>query len=213
MATGGRPDAARLHNLKLQLDNLIDYGRTSQQLTAEGQRTVKSIRAELNQVLRTVDPDYAKANDVVSRGLDAFDNLRQSAGTKVDIFADTADKAVGQQLRRLFSNTQARVNLEDTVKLLDDLADELGGSFNTNAYDLALFANNLDRKFGAVAETSIQGVMEAAQMASNVARADVPGMAAQGARFVKDKISKARGIDEFNAYRALEAILNRGAGK
>lgn len=213
MATGGRPDAARLHNLKLQLDNLIDYGRTSQQLTAEGQRTIKAIRAQINDALRTLDPDYAKANDTVSRGLEVFDNLRQSAGTKVDIFADTADKAVGQQLRRLFSNTQARVNLEDTVKAIEDFSSELGGSFNTSAYDLALFANNLDRKFGAVAETSIQGVMEAAQMASNVARADVPGMAAQGARFVKDRMDQARGINEFTAYRTLEELLKRGAAQ
>ena len=213
MATGGRPDAARLHNLKLQLDNLIDYGRSQQKLTKGGQETIKAVRSEINNVLRNLDPNYAKANDIVSRGLDTFDNLRQSAGTQVNIFADTADKAVGQQLRRLFSNTQARVNLEDTVKLIDDFADELGGSFNTSAYDLALFSNNLDRKFGAVAETSLQGVMEAANLAQNVARGDVPGMAAQGMRVVKEQMNAARGINEFTAYRTLEELLKRGAGK
>lgn len=213
MATGGRPDALRLHDLKLQFDNLIDYGKKSQQLTNEGKGTLKAIRREINDVLRTADPEYAKANDIISRGLETFDNLRQSAGTKVDIFADTADKAVGQQLRRLFSNTQARVNLEDTVKLIDDFADELGGSFNTSAYDLSLFANNLDRKFGAVAETSLQGVMEAANVAQNVARGDVAGVAAQGVRFVKDRMDSARGINEFTAYRTLEELLKRGAGQ
>ena len=116
-------------------------------------------------------------------------------------------------MRRLFSYTQARVNLEDTVKQIDDFADELGGSFNTSAYDLSLFANNLDRKFGAVAETSLQGVMEAANIAQNVARGDVPGMAAQGARFVKDRMDSARGINEFTAYRTLEELLKRGAGQ
>jgi hypothetical protein len=213
LMNSAKRDAAGLHRLKLQFDNLIDYGRSQQKLTPSGEGVVRGLRNEINTVLRTLDPDYAKANDIVSRGLETFENLRKSAGTQVDIYADTASKAVGQQLRRLFSNTQARVNLEDTVKLIDDFADELGGSFNTSAYDLSLFANNLDRKFGAVAETSLQGVMEAANIAQNVARGDIPGVAAQGARFVKDRMDAARGVNEFTAYRTLEELLKRGAGK
>jgi len=231
MATGGAPDAARLHRLKLQLDNLVDYSRTSGKLTKSGQDVVKAVRAKINDQLRTLDPEYARANDVVSTGINIFDDLRSSAGTKVDIFADTADKAIGQQLRRLFSNTQARVNLENTVKAIDDFSNQLTRGlgkevglytgdaatavpkFNTDAYDLALFANNLDRKFGTVAETSLQGVQEAANIAASAARGDTVGFAQQALGAVRGGIDRARGVDEFSAYRALEDVIRQGVNR
>jgi hypothetical protein len=221
-------DAAGLHRLKLQFDNLIDYGRSQQKLTPAGERVVRGLRNEMNAVLRTLDPQYAKANDVVSRGLSIFEDLRGSAGTKVDLFADTADKMVGQQLRRLFGNTQARIGLETSIKAVDDFANELATAakgtevgpvvqgattkttpqFNTSAYDLALFANNLDRKFGARAETSFQGLQEAAiDVATGQPSASIARGAAQVA---KGALDSARGVDEFAAFRALEEVLKRG---
>jgi hypothetical protein len=222
-------DAAGLHRLKLQFDNLIDYGRSQQKLTPAGEQVVKGLRNEMNTVLRTLDPKYAAANDVVSRGLSIFEDLRGSAGTKVDLFADTADKMVGQQLRRLFGNTQARIGLEESIKAIDDFSNQLATAakgtevgpvvqgakatptpkFETSAYDLALFANNLDRKFGARAETSFQGLQEAAidvatgQPSASIARA----AAAAGKR----ALDGTRGVDEFSAFRALEEVLKRGS--
>lgn len=228
LMNSAKRDAAGLHKLKLQFDNLIDYSRSQQKLTPAGERVVKGLRNEMNTVLRTLDPQYAKANDVVSRGLSIFEDLRGSAGTKVDLFADTADKMVGQQLRRLFGNTQARIGLETSIKAIDDFANELvtaakgtevgpviqGATtkttpkFDTSAYDLALFANNLDRKFGARAETSFQGLQEAAiDVATGQPSASIARGAAQVA---KGALDSARGVDEFSAFRALEEVLKRG---
>ena len=213
--SGGAPaDALRFHNLKRQIDALVDYGKAGKEgIPASGERVLKQIRNALNQSLRQIDPDYARVNDVLSTSLRVFDDLGDSVGTKIDIFGASADRGVGQQLRRLFSNTQARIAMEDAIKELDDVAAQFGGNFNNSAYDLALFATHLDKRFGTVAETSLQGVMESAvgrgaQAATQGTTATAAQMAAD---FVKRKPAEARGINDYNAVRAMEQLLLRGA--
>lgn len=215
LMSGGAPaDALRFHNLKRQIDALVDYGKAGKEgIPASGERVLKQIRNALNQSLRQIDPDYARVNDVLSTSLRVFDDLSDSVGTKIDIFGASADRGVGQQLRRLFSNTQARIAMEDAIKELDDVAAQFGGNFNNSAYDLALFATHLDKRFGTVAETSLQGVMESAVgRASQAATQGTTATAAQmAADFVKRKTAEARGINDYNALRAMEQLLLRGA--
>ena len=216
MAQGGAPDALRAHNLKRQLDSLIDYRKSSQRgLTAEGQRFLKNLRATLNRELRTLDPEYARVNDVLSKTFDVFDDLQVSAGQKVDLFDPSADRMVGQQLRRLFSNTQARVGMEDAIRDLDNWTKDLGGDFNDSAYDLAMFATNLDKKFGAVAETSFQGSIESAvQRAAQAAQEGItPTAASMAAEKIKETAQGFRNINEYEAFRSMEELLKRGANQ
>lgn len=211
---GAPVDALRFHNLKRQIDAIVDYGKSGKEgIPASGERLLKSIRRSLNESLRQVDPEYARVNDTISTSLKVFDDIEDSVGTKIDIFGPSADRAVGQQLRRLFSNTQARVAMEDALKQLDDVSRQFGGDFNNSAYDLAQFATNLDKRFGAVAETSLQGVMESAvnrgaQAATQGATMTVTQMAAD---FLKKKANEARGISDYNAMRAMEELLKRNA--
>lgn len=210
---GGTPDALRFHQLKRQIDELISYKKMPQQgLTPTGQAFLKDLRGALNQQLRAIDPDYARVNDVLSRSLDLFDDLQTSAGARVDIFAPDADKLVGQQLRRLFSNTQARVGMESTVAKLDDFAKELGGTFNNNAYDLAIFATHLDKRFGAVAETSLQGTIDSALKRSAQVVAEGPTQTLFGAvaDLTQRGFNRARGVNDFNAFRTMEELLKQG---
>lgn len=204
--------ALRVHNLKRQIDALVDYGKKSKDgIPASGENVLKQIRRDLNEVLRQADPDYARVNDVLSTSIKTFDDLGGSVGTKIDIRGASADRGIGQQLRRLFSNTQARVAMEDAIQQLDDVASKFGGNFNNSAYDLALFATHLDKRFGAVAETSLQGVTESAinragQAATQGATATATQMAVDAA---KNVYNKARGVNDYSAARAMEELLKR----
>jgi hypothetical protein len=212
--TGAPVDALRFHNLKRQIDAIVDYGKSGKEgIPASGEKLLKGIRRSLNESLRQVDPDYARVNDTLSTSIKVFEDIEDSVGTKIDIFGPSADRAVGQQLRRLFSNTQARVAMEDAIKQLDDVSRQFGGNFNNSAYDLSQFATNLDKRFGAVAETSLQGVMESAvnrgaQVATQGTTATVTQMAAD---FLKKKANEARGVSDYNAMRAMEELLKRNA--
>lgn len=215
LMSGGAPaDALRFHNLKRQIDALVDYGKAGKEgIPASGERVLKTIRRALNDSLRQVDPDYARVNDVLSTSIKTFDDLSDSVGTKIDIFGASADRGVGQQLRRLFSNTQSRIAMEDAIKQLDEVANLFGGNFNNSAYDLAMFANNLDKRFGTVAETSIQGVMESAinrgaQVATQGSTATVTQMAVDA---LKRAANAAKGVNDYNAMRAMEELLLRGS--
>jgi hypothetical protein len=217
LMSGGAPaDALRFHNLKRQIDALVDYGKAGKEgIPASGEQVLKQIRRALNTSLRAVDEDYARVNDVLSTSIKTFDDIGDSVGTKIDIFGASADRGIGQQLRRLFSNTQARVAMEDAIKQLDDVANQFGGNFNNSAYDLSLFATHLDKRFGTVADTSIQGVMESAvNRGTQAATQGVSMTAAQMASdFVKRKTNEARGINDYNAMRAMEQLLLRGANQ
>lgn len=202
-------DALRFHNLKRQLDNLIDYRvKSGKGVTKEGQRFLKDIRGQLNAQLRELDPNYARVNDTLSEGLDLIQSFEKSAGAKVDMAAPNADKLIGQQLRRLFGNTQARVGMEDTIKQFDDMTKRLGGKFKTDVYDLAEFANELDDRFGAVARTSFKGEIESGVETAlrNIGRSKGE-MAIEAISRTAKKLS---GVTDDNAYQTMESILRRG---
>jgi hypothetical protein len=209
MGQGGVPDAYRFHQLKRQLDGLVEYrGGDPAKKTKTGENVIKGLRKRLNDQLRLVNEDYAKANDTLSSSLGAFNNLQSTVGKKLNI-NDT--KEMGQELRKLFTNYKTRVAMERNVKELDDLAFELGGDFKNSAYDLSLFANQLDKRLGATAEGSMQGIMETA--AERGAQAATQGLMATAGRMAIDKVSdaarKIRGVNDYNAIRSMEELLKR----
>ena len=95
------------------------------------------------------------------------------------------------------------------------MANQFGGNFNNSAYDLSLFATHLDKRFGTVADTSLQGVMESA--VNRGAQAATQGATATTASVVFDavkrKANEAKGINDYNAMRAMEQLLLRGANQ
>jgi len=81
-------------------------------------------------------------------------------------------------------------------------------------YELAMFANALDDQFGAVAKTSFRGDIEAAQRQGRMAQRAVqqgPAVTAwqAGSEKVGEAVQKMRGINEENAFNAIEELLRR----
>lgn len=207
MAEGGKPDALRFHKMKKQLDTMIDYRKKSKDgLTDAGRKVLSSIRRELNQELRKVNQSYAKVNDTLSTSLTALGDMEEVLGKSIDMFGPGANKAIGQDLRGLMSNRKTRVKQENAVKQIDATAKELGGKFDDNIHRLLMFADSIEDRFGAVADTSLKGELESTvksainQGARNAAREKVAETVAKGAE-------RMRGINDFNAYKSLNALL------
>jgi len=233
MANAGQVDAYRMHILKRQLDSLIDYQKKSKSgLTEEGRRLLKNVRASLNDTLREVNPDYARVNDTMSKSLRVFDSLNSNTAGKIDIFDS---EMMGQELRKLFSNYQTRVGLDNALADLDDLVSEFSKpagkdvgfvipdakikevpTFNESVRDLAMFANALDRQFGAVAKTGFEGGIEAGvanamKGMEEVASGGKSGIIKATVDWAGKKIKDVKDVNEYNAFRSMEELLKRGS--
>jgi hypothetical protein len=145
-------------------------------------------------------------NDIMSGSLGMFDDLQRAAGTSIDIFGQGGGKALGTRLRSLMSNQQNRINLENALENLDGIAKSMGGRFNDDIGDLTRFANALDDRFGATARTSFRGDIEAANLQS--LRGGVPRTAFEFAATATEKgLEKLRGVNDFNAFNAMDDLL------
>lgn len=214
LSEGGAPDALRFHNLKRQLDELIDYRKSMQGgLTNSGQTILKQLRAALNQELRNVSPQYGQVNDTLSDVLTVFDNLDDISGRRTNIFDPDAGVKLGQEFRKLFSNYGVRGDMLNTVQMLDEMSAKYGGSFDDSIMDLAMFANALDTRFGSVAETSFKGQIEAAQksqrMGEMAGQVGTQGATATAAEKIMDMYRDLTGVNNAAAYKVMEDLLKR----
>ncbi len=206
MSEGGAPDAIRAHKLKIQLDRMIDFRKKSAGgLTDAGRDVLKDMRRALNESIREVSPDYARVNDVMSSSLSAMDDFQKAVGTTIDIFGEGANKAIGTTMKKLTSNQTSRIRFEDALNTLDDTANGLGGSFQGRYKDLNQFATQLDKKFGAVATTSLQGTLESAASSTGVK----DFATREAAKKVKKGFEKIKGVTDFNAFKSMNDLLKR----
>ena len=208
--TSTRNDAYGAHEMKRQLDKLINYSkRPNVGLGVDGENAIRGVRRAINNTLREYSPDYAATNDVLSKSLTAMDELQDAVGKRGDLSADRADSQLGTAIRGLFGNRQKRIELEDSFSQIDDLATELGGKFQTNYKDIFQFTNEIEDVFGVAAATSFNGDISGALRASadkGVFRAT----AEKGLDLAAEKAEKLRGINDFNAFKKMQKLLRRG---
>jgi hypothetical protein len=200
----GQVNALKFHKMKRMLDELIDYrksGTNEGALTKQAKNFIKDIRKTLNNEVRRVDSEYAKINDQLTQTFDAFDTLREGVGKSLDL----SGPAVGQQLRRLFSNTQARTKVENGIIDIDMLSKELGGNFPVDIWDLAQVAAEMDSVLKPVAQTSFAG-----EIGSQVAQQIAGQSSLQTAISLGKKgVERARGVNPQAQLRALEELLRQ----
>lgn len=205
MAEGDVPDALRIHKLKRQMDAMIDSSKKSASgLSNAGKGFLMAMRKSFNDTIRPIHQGYAEVNDTLSKALQTIDDLDSSVGS-LSLTGKSASEGLGTRLRSLMSNYTSRASLIDSLDQLDGTAAELGGNFPDDLKDLAMFANTLDERFGAVAKTSLAGQGE--QVAAQLLRGDKIGLA--GKLFGKG-VEKVRGVSDLNAFESLEALLSEG---
>jgi predicted GNAT family acetyltransferase len=199
-------DARFAHIAKRQLDEMIDYKRKSSELTPSGERFAKSLREALNNSIRDVSPEYARINDELHDGLTAINMFVDSMPTKIDLYAEGALKAMGQQMRKIETNYSNKQALDNALTALDDTARRFGGEYDVNMRDLVTFSNTLNDRFGASVRGGFQGVQE--QAGRNVARAFLSPKEAALEK-VTEKITEALSPDDEKALNAMQILLRR----
>ena len=204
------PSAYDVHRLKKYIDEQVSYGKVGEGLTGKSERIVKKLRARLDKALDDQFPEYNAANTAYADTIGALDSLQSIAGKRIDLAGDSAGDALGTLLRRLTSNAQSRVPLSDAMGQVESVARKYGGQFGDDIRAQAMFANELDRVFGPVADTSLnaevgKGVARGAlDLATGQPNAAVT-MASEG---VLSKVAnKLRGVDTESAFNALEKLL------
>lgn len=207
MGRGGKPDAARLHFVKKYIDDNVTYGKAAEGLGGQTETIMKEFRAEINQALQDVSPEYAAANQAYSETISALDDFQQIMGKKVDLTSDRATESVGRNLRKVMSNYNTREQLLDVIENIETVAKKHGGEFDSNILLQTLYANELDNVFGAAARTSLRGevggaVKDAARAASG--QAGLFGAAVDVAASAAEKL---RGINEENAFKSIKDFL------
>lgn len=203
----GTIDAKRAHKIKKQLDDIIDFNKKSSEgLSEKGRNVLKALRSAVNDSIRGSHTRYAEVNDVLNESLTAINAFDEAVGSSINIFDRGAMSAVGTKLRGLMSNIQSRVKLENSLYNLDKAHTNLVGARKDDIKDLVMIANALDARGGAVAKTSIGGELE-----KSINRVLNQGMAQEASNVVgraaEATIRKVKGVNEFNAYEALEELL------
>lgn len=207
-------DAVTAHKIKRQFDALINYGSTEAGgLTDAGKNVMKDVRIGLNDSIRSVSPEYAAVNDDLTQLIGAFNSIQDAVGKKVNIFdPDMNARTLGQEMRTLITNYKRGPMLEQAIKQIDDASVKYGVKADDNLADLVMFANALDKQFGAAVRGGFQGTMDAAmERAGKMSRSDAD-VTLTGAAFEAGKagINKLRNINEQAAFKSLEDLIRRG---
>lgn len=203
------PDAYGVHTAKRFIDTQVNYGKKNlaNPLTAQAERALKNLRRNLNESLGETFPDYRAVNEKYADTITALDDLQKAAGTQIDFESPNANKALGTAMRKLTSNYGTRANLIDSLDQANQVASKYGMKMEDDVVNQLIFANELDRMFGATAQTSLKGqVSEAMQTGLDIAR----GNAAQRAfDLMAEKAQNLRGVNKENAIKAMQEILKR----
>lgn len=213
LSTAKAPDAYGVHTAKRFIDTQVSYGKKNlaNPLTQQAERALKNLRRNLNVSLGDEFPAYKAANEKYADTVTALDDLQRAAGTQIDFDSPNANKALGTAMRKLTSNYGTRANLIDSLDQANQVAAKYGMQLDDDIVNQLIFVNEMDRMFGAAAQTSLKGqVAEAMRTGVDIAR----GNAAQRAiELVAEKAQNLRGINKENAIKAMEAILKRKAAK
>lgn len=198
-------DAKQAHDFKKFIDENVTFGKQAKGLGGKAESIAKKLRSSVNDSIGIDYPEYAQANKQFSDTITAIDNLQDASGSKVNLFGPQSEKALGTTLRRLMNNTQARVNLMDSIQEIKNTSLNYGGSFDDDVFTQMLFADELDAMFGLSPRTSLAGQVEkgtkrALDTAEGGAYRAAVDLVAEGAE-------KLRGINEDNAIKSIKELL------
>jgi len=208
MAVGKSPDAYDVHRLKRYIDAQVTYGKAEEGLSGSIAQNVKSLRAGLDKALDDTFPEYNKVNTEYAETIQLLNNIQDSAGNKLDLSGGNADKALGVKLKGLMSNNQSRINLLDSIEELEAVSRKYGYKSDDDLMNLTMFAQELDKRFKPVAETSFQGQIiqgiEGAMQDTAKGRRSMLDLAIDA---TTGAARKARGISDDTAIASMEKLL------
>lgn len=217
----GEIDGFTTHEMKRIIDDNVTFGKTKTGIGGRTESALKEFRAGLDEALDSTFPEYNQANIQYSDTIGILDEFQTLIGKKTDLTRPTAEKQVGTLLRRVLSNAQSRVRVLDVAQDIEDVAtkyiDIVGPlrigeapatAFKDNIIKQVIFADELDRQFGAVARTSFQGQIQQGVEQAAKATTSKAGLADAAIGALAKGVEKARGINDKNAFKAIRDLLS-----
>lgn len=203
----GDVDAFTVHKMKRIIDRNVTYGKTAKGLSGDAERALKQFRGSLDGALDGKFTDYDAANTLYADTIGALDSIQSAAGRKLDFSSPSAAKGSGTLIRRVMSNAQSRAGLIDAIDELEVVAKNAGARFDDDLLNQALFVDELDRVFGPVARTSLQGQVDQAVQRGVNAVSSKSGAVEAMTDVAKEAANKARGVNEQNAFKSIIDVL------
>ncbi len=221
---GQNPNAQDAHRLKAYIDNLVTYGRRAEGLSGQAENIIKGLRRNVDTILDEAIPAYNQANIVYADTIRQINNLQSIAGKRFRIVDDVYNpKKLSNLLRRVHSQAGSQ---SDVLRVFDEIqstATKYGMVVDEDIISQSYFANKiLEDIYGSPAPTSLTGIsqrvakgaQETAGAVDALRRGNVFGA---GAKAITKTIDIARGINQQNKIKALDALLDaiekRGGGK
>lgn len=200
-------DGFNIHTTKKNLPSLISTAKKSEGgLDTKAEILLTDLRRDLNDVLRSSSNEYKSANDDFREAIAPLEKLNEASPKNAQVNWDGInEKNAGRNLRTILSNYANADNLYQAVSDLDAYAIKKGANFDSDAVKQAFFAIALDKRLGAFADQSIQGLTEAsahrAQSFVPTSSLDIADRVITGAR------RKLMRVDNDNAIKAMREHL------
>ena len=212
LETAYKTDAESLHDMKLYIDEEIDFGKLKKGLQGKAENLMKTLRHDIDQTLDSNFPAYKKANDAYHETQTILDNFKSTTGrltndqVNIDFTSPQLASSIGTTIRRLTGNAQSRGKYAKLLKDLDKQVAKYGVNFDDDLALQAAFANDLDNMFGASAATSFrgdQGANAVAETLIDIKTSNSLGLLRRGLNTVSGKSPERITQDKFDAVRKL----------
>jgi hypothetical protein len=137
--TGHAPvsDFEDLEKLKNYLQEMSYSQKVNGTANSKSNAAIQRLSGMVNGTLRTISPEYAAANDGLSSVISSMNDLSRATRTDLSLsdasFSTGEWRKVAQNTRRLTSNTDSGINMDQTLKDIDEvLLNESGKGANGN---------------------------------------------------------------------------------
>ena len=157
----GDIDGKRAHEIKQFARERVDFGAgTVSAVSRRSQSTMKNLAAGIDEVLDDISPKYKRANEKFAKTVELKNQFQKLAGKDVDLMSDLAPKALGGKARRLVSNAESRVNIEQQLIEADKVLADLGIRYKDDIPSLNHAVTQLESIFKIEPPGSFQGRIE-----------------------------------------------------
>jgi hypothetical protein len=198
------------HTLKRFIDGQVSFGKTPMGMPGYADRILKDLRRQVDATLDGKFKDYDLANTEYSETINAMNGLTDIS-RKLDFNGNYADMGMGVILRRLMSNTAARTQLQEALNEMQRVSNKYGKTNpkdNVNIGALSLLANEIEIIFGALGETSFQGIINrelGGLVDATTSKAGMADLGLKGVKAAAEKLKKPKNKEE--AYKAFYKLV------
>lgn len=207
---GSGATAEDAHNIKKFIDTEVRYGAKNivNPLTKKAENVLKGLRSSINEKIGADNAAYAAQNKRYSDTIEALDNLKDSMGSKIDFEAPQLNKAFGTEIRKLLSNYNSRIAMDNSINQVSKVAKNYGLPIKDDIRNQLVFVTELERKFGAFGQNTFRGNIEAAtQRTQDLARFATASTTEKGLSLLEAGAQKLSGINDKAAIKSMRELL------